>query len=98
MILIPLQIAKLVNRLEKSWLNVRCKVKTDITGLLVTGKKYEPEPYIPPVSDPSPVPPPSPSKGGKKDKKGDKGTTTPEPPPQPQVSQLEKYRDEVFLL
>jgi len=62
---------------------------------VILGKKYEPEPYIPPISDPSPVPPPSPSKGGKKDKKGDKGaSTTPEPPPQPQV----RYWIEAFLL
>ncbi|KAL4233858.1 Sperm-associated antigen 17 [Mactra antiquata] len=48
------------------------------------GKKYEPEPYTPPLTDPSPVPPPSPTKSKKGDKKSEKGAVTPEPPPQAQ--------------
>ena len=50
--------------------------------LHITGQKYEPEPYVPPVTDPSPVPPPSPtkSKKGEKavDKKSEKGSATPD--------------------
>ena len=53
----------------------------------LTGQKYEPEPYLPPVTDPSPVPPPSPTKskkgggekGDKSDRKSEKGSATPEP-------------------
>ena len=47
---------------------------------MFTGKKYEPEPYSPPLTDPSPVPPISPGKNKKGDKKGEKAVT-PEPPP-----------------
>ncbi|KAL3882261.1 hypothetical protein ACJMK2_028623 [Sinanodonta woodiana] len=47
------------------------------------GKKPEPEMYVPPAADPSPVPPSSPSKSKKgekeKEKKSDKSALTPEP-------------------
>lgn len=52
------------------------------SGAAPDGQKYEPEPYVPPVTDPSPVPPPSPtkSKKGEKavDKKSEKGSATPD--------------------
>lgn len=46
---------------------------------LFVGKKYEPKPYMPPATTPSPVPPSSPTKSKKGDK--GKGAPTPEAPP-----------------
>ena len=43
----------------------------------VTGKRYEPEPYVPPPTIQSPVPPANSPSKGRKDK--GKGTVTPEP-------------------
>ncbi|ESO93308.1 hypothetical protein LOTGIDRAFT_232733 [Lottia gigantea] len=51
------------------------------TGEVPEGKKYEPQPYMPPVSSPTPVSQPaSPGKGKKGEKTKEKGVPTPEPP------------------
>ena len=55
------------------------------SGESSSGKKYEPEPYVPPPTSPSPGPPPSPAKS----KKGEKKAPTPEPVQTTTVSHIE---------
>lgn len=71
-----------------SYFNMLCKIFS-----FTSGKKYEPQVYIPPPSTPMPQPPPSPSKS----KKGDrKSAVQSEPPPaQPAVSTVKIDRSNI---
>ncbi|XP_050391323.1 sperm-associated antigen 17 isoform X2 [Patella vulgata] len=73
------------------------------TGEATEGKKYEPEPYIPPVTSPSPTSQPaSPgkTKKGSGDKGKEKGAPTPEPPQiqteDPDIDEDKKDDDKVI--
>ncbi|KAL5004776.1 hypothetical protein ScPMuIL_018232 [Solemya velum] len=63
------------------------------TGESIDGKKRQPEPYIAPITTPSPVPPPSsPAKSSKKGR--EKSIATPEPPPPLTDDESEKEKEE----
>ncbi|KAK7474792.1 hypothetical protein BaRGS_00033973 [Batillaria attramentaria] len=65
------------------------------TGETAEGKPYEPAPYVPPASSPSPQPQTASPTKGKKDKKG--AQPTPEPPPVEEEPQVVETPEEILF-